>query len=147
MPLHLIKLAVGINNVDHLRVRQRLFREVKGNLRHRTRMRPRRKTEVLGGGSMYWVIRGLILVRQPIIGLRENTDDEGRALCVIELEDAHVLVRPTARRPFQGWRYLPAESAPQDIFSHVGLGCRSHNAWGHADGTQAFGFALHGMRD
>ncbi len=115
MPLHLIKLAVGINNVDHLRVRQRLFREVKGNLRHRTRMRPRRKTEVLGGGSMYWVIRGLILVRQPIIGLRENTDDEGRALCVIELEDAHVLVRPTARRPFQGWRYLPAESAPQDI--------------------------------
>ncbi len=115
MPLHLIKLAVGIDDVDHLRERQRVFREVKGNLRHRTRMTPRRKDEVLSGGSMYWVIRGSILVRQPIIGLREDVDEEGRSLCIIELDDEHVLVRPTVRRPFQGWRYLPADSAPPDM--------------------------------
>ncbi len=115
MPLHLIKLAVGIDDVDHLRERQRSFREIKGNLHHRTRMTPRRKVEVLGGGSMYWVIRGSILVRQPIIALREDVDDEGRGVCIIELDDVHVLVRPTARRPFQGWRYLPADSAPPDM--------------------------------
>ncbi len=115
MPLHLIKLAVGIQDVDHLRQRQSAFREAKGNLRHRTRMMPRRKEEVLGGGSLYWVIRGSILVRQPIIGLREDVDDEGRGLCIIELGDVHVLVRPTARRPFQGWRYLPADAAPPDM--------------------------------
>lgn len=115
MPLHLIKLAVGIDDVEHLRERQRVFREVKGNLRHRTRMTPRRKDEVLSGGSMYWVIRGSILVRQPIIGLREDVDEEGHSLCIIELDDEHVLVRPTVRRPFQGWRYLPADSAPPDM--------------------------------
>lgn len=118
MPLHLIKLAVGIDDVDHLLARQRAFREAKGNLCHRTRMMPRRKQEVLSGGSIYWVIRGSILLRQSIIGLREDLDHEGRALCIVELEDVHVLVRPTKRRPFQGWRYLPAESAPPDI-SHT----------------------------
>lgn len=115
MPLHLIKLAVGINDTDQLRERQRAYREIKGNLRHKTRMMPRRQAELLDGGSMYWVIRGSILVRNPIVGLREETDDDGRNLCVIELEDSHTLVRPTARRPFQGWRYLPADSVPPDL--------------------------------
>lgn len=115
MPLHLVKLAVGIHDVDHLRERQRAYREAKGNLRHKTRMTPRRQAEVLDGGSLYWVVRGSILVRNPIIGFREETDDEGRNLCVIELEDSHTLVRPTARRPFQGWRYLPVDSAPPDL--------------------------------
>jgi hypothetical protein len=115
MPLHLIKLAVGINDTDHLRERQRAYREEEGNLRHKTRMMPRRGAELLGGGSMYWVIRGSILVRNPIIDLRAEVDDEGRNLCVIELEDSHVLVRPTARRPFQGWRYLPADATPPDL--------------------------------
>ena len=115
MPLHLIKVAVGINDVEHLRARQRAFREAKGNLRHRTRMMPRRQAELLDGGSMYWVIRSSVLVRQPILDLREDADERGRALCVIELKYVHVLVRPTARRPFQGWRYLPADSAPPDL--------------------------------
>ena len=118
MPLHLIKLAVGITDTDHLRDRQRVYREAKGNLRHKTRMTPRRRAELLDGGSMYWVIRGSILVRNLIIGLREEADDDGRSLCVIELEDSHTLVRPTARRPFQGWRYLPADAAPLDL-AHV----------------------------
>ncbi len=115
MPLHLIKLAVGIEDIDHLRERQRAYKETKGNLRHKTRMMPRRREDVLDGGSLYWVIRGSILVRNPVIGFREETDSEGRSLCVIELEDSHTLVRPTARRPFQGWRYLSADAAPPDL--------------------------------
>ena len=115
MLLHLIKLAVGIEDIDHLRERQRAYKEAKGNLRHKTRMMPRRRAELLNGGSMYWVIRGSILVRNPIIGFREEKDREGRGLCVIELEDSHTLVRPTARRPFQGWRYLSADAAPPDL--------------------------------
>ena len=115
MPLNLIKLAVGIEDIDHLDARQKQFRNTAGNYRHRTRMMPQREKEVLDGGSMYWVIRGLILVRQPIISLSQDKDDNGRALCVIELEPRQILVQPRAQRPFQGWRYLKADDAPTDI--------------------------------
>ncbi|MEQ9448490.1 MAG: DUF1489 domain-containing protein [Rhodospirillaceae bacterium] len=114
MPLHLVKLAVGINDVEHLRERQ-AARVAKGHPKHRTRMKPRRKSEILDGGSLYWVIRGAILVRQPIVGLHDALDSEGRSLCVIEMEPVHVLVQPTAKRPFQGWRYLPGDAAPPDL--------------------------------
>ncbi len=115
MPLHLLKLAVGIDDVEHLQKRQRALRAKDGTLRHRTRMTPRRQSELMDGGSMYWVIRGSILVRQPLLALKEDKDEKGRSLCIIELEDRHILVRPTAKRPFQGWRYLPDSSAPPDL--------------------------------
>jgi hypothetical protein len=63
---------------------------------------------------MYWVIKGLIQVRQPIIALHKRTDDNGKSYCAIELAPQHVLVEATAKRPFQGWRYLKAEAAPPD---------------------------------
>lgn len=115
MPLNLIKLAVGIEDLEHLDRRQKQTRNSAGNYRHRTRMMPQRQKEVLDGGSMYWVICGLILVRQPIVSLTQAKDDNGKALCVIELEPRQVLVQPRAQRPFQGWRYLKAEDAPTDI--------------------------------
>lgn len=117
MTLNLIKLAVGIEDLDHLERRQKQTRNAAGNFRHRTRMRPQREAELLDGGSMYWVIRGLILLRQPIVGLGEGKDEHGKPLCVIELEPRHILVQPRAQRPFQGWRYLKPDAVPADITS------------------------------
>ena len=70
---------------------------------------------MLDGGSLYWVIRGFILVRQRIIDLRPDHKEDGTACCAIVLDPELVATRPQARRAFQGWRYLPAADAPADL--------------------------------
>ena len=115
MALNIIKLAVGIDDLEHLAERQKRFQNSRGNFQHRTRMMPTRVAEILPGGSMYWVIKRLIQVRQPIVAFHQKKDDSGRAYCVIEMEPRHVAVEATAKRPFQGWRYLKADEAPPDI--------------------------------
>jgi hypothetical protein len=114
MTVHLIKLCVGIEDVDHLAERQRTRRNKRGNCFHRTRMMPTRAAEILDGGSLYWVIKGFVQVRQRIVGLEKDKGEGGKA-CVIELDPKHVLVQPTAHRAFQGWRYLKLDAAPPDI--------------------------------
>lgn len=115
MTLNLIKLAVGIEDLEHLDERQKQWCDKKtGNYRHWTRMWPKREKELLDGGSLYWVIRGIVLVRQTIIGFSED-EDNGKPMCVIELEPKQILVQPRAQRAFQGWRYLKPDAAPIDI--------------------------------
>jgi hypothetical protein len=114
MPLHLLKLAVGIDDVDQLRrIRAARAAERGGSWVH-TRNHPRRAAEVLAGGSIYWVVRGNIRVRQLVCGFRSERDANGRRYCLIEVDDALVPTLPRAWRPFQGWRYLAAEDAPAD---------------------------------
>ena len=56
-PLHLLKMAVGIADIDELRrVRAARTKEHGGSWIY-TRNQPRRAAAVLGGGSIYWVIR------------------------------------------------------------------------------------------
>ena len=55
------------------------------------------------------------LCRQPIAALTPVTDAEGIERCRIEFEPKIILVRPTPRRAFQGWRYLEAKDAPPDL--------------------------------
>ena len=114
MPLHLLKLAVGIDDVDQLRRIRAARAAERGGSWVYTRNHPRRATEVLAGGSIYWVIRGHIRVRQLVSGFRSQRDDNGRRLCLIEVGDELVPTLPRAWRPFQGWRYLTAEDAPAD---------------------------------
>ncbi len=121
MTLHLLKLAVGIDHLDQLKERQHRFANNAGNFRHRTRMFPKRGEEILNGGSMFWVIKRLVLVRQPIIALHRETDREGRRFCLIELAPDHIAVEPQRKRPFQGWRYLKAEDAPCDLANGTGF--------------------------
>ena len=113
--LHLMKLAVGIRDVAHLREVQadRLARQ--GQLRHLTRNSPRRAPELIDGGSMYWVIAGAMVVRQRIADVAPARYEDGSACAAIHLDPAlhPVAGRPT--RPFQGWRYLAADAAPPDI--------------------------------
>ncbi len=121
MGIHLIKLCVGIDSLTHLSERQ-AFRlaqaEVNGGRRelfHRTRQMPRRRDELLDGGSLYWVIKGVVLVRQSILDLREVRGDDGIRRCDIILDSGLVPTRPHPRRAFQGWRYLTSEDVPGDL--------------------------------
>jgi hypothetical protein len=114
MPLHLLKLAVGIESIDHLRDVRAARRAERGGSWVYTRNHPRRTREVLAGGSIYWIIRGCIRVRQRITGFRAEQDDNGRRYCLIEVDDMLVPTVPRAWRPFQGWRYLPVADAPSD---------------------------------
>ena len=78
-------------------------------------MFPKRGDEILNGGSLYWVIRGMILCRQPIAGLVPVKGKDGISRCRIDFKAKIVPVWPTPRRAFQGWRYLSAEDAPADL--------------------------------
>jgi hypothetical protein len=114
VPLNLLKLAVGINDIDQLRqIREARAVERGGNWVY-TRNHPRRAQEVLAGGSIYWVIGGQIRVRQLVTGLCGQRDDTGRRYCRIELDAELVPTLPRPCRPFQGWRYLAPADAPPD---------------------------------
>jgi hypothetical protein len=120
MTVHLLKLCVGVDNVQELKAWQeerlkRLGRAGKTpELCHRTLQTPRRRDEVLDGGSLYWVIKGFVLVRQLVLDLRPDRKDDGTACCGIVLDPVLVTTRPHPRRAFQGWRYLEAADAPRD---------------------------------
>ena len=66
MPLHLLKLAVGIDDVDQLRRIRAARAAERGGSWVYTRNHPRRAQKVLAGGSIYWIIRGQIRVRQLV---------------------------------------------------------------------------------
>ncbi len=121
MPLHLVKLCVGCESIEDLaswqseRLAQMKRDKQKPELFHRTFQMPKRREDLLDGGSLYWVIKGVIQARQPLFDLREGTKDDGSPCALLMLEKTLVPVRPTPRRAFQGWRYLKAEEAPADI--------------------------------
>lgn len=133
MPLHLIKLCVGAPTVEDLAAwqkgRVRPLRPPQGEksqrgrgsqqmcVTHTTFQTPKRQAELLDGGSLYWVIKGLIQVRQRIVGFDEGQKEDGSPCCLLLLDPEHVPVRPQPRRAFQGWRYLTAEDAPADLGS------------------------------
>ncbi len=121
MTVHLIKLCVGVKEVAELAAWQAARRDelraqgkTPENI-HVTRMTPRRRAEILDGGSLYWVIRGFVQARQRIVDLRSLTGRDGVVRCGIVLDPEIVLCTPQPRRPFQGWRYLKAEEAPADL--------------------------------
>ena len=75
--LNLMKLAVGVRDIAHLAELQAARAAILPPLRHRTRSFPRRAAEILEGGSMYWVIAGAMVVRQPILDIIEDRRDDG----------------------------------------------------------------------
>ncbi len=113
--LHLIKLAVGVKDLDHLREIQARRAVADPPLRHQTRMAPRRAAEITAGGSLYWVIAGFAQARQRILEIREDAWDDGTACAGLVLDPALVPVAARPVKPFQGWRYLAAEAAPADL--------------------------------
>lgn len=111
--IHLVKLCVGVDSVADLEA----YRAARGDAPpvHVTRMWPRRAEELLDGGSLYWVIKGLVQARQVIAGFDPRRGEDGIERCAILLEREIVRTVPQPRRPFQGWRYLKAADAPRDL--------------------------------
>lgn len=128
MVVHIVKLCVGVDRVEELAVWQEArwkAREADPSLPpigHVTRMMPKRRDEIVDGGSLYWVIKGEILVRQQITDIERLVDADGIKRCRLVLGRDLVLTRPHPRRPFQGWRYLKAEDAPPDLGKGIGHG-------------------------
>ncbi|MDX1293041.1 MAG: DUF1489 family protein, partial [Hyphomonas sp.] len=70
MTIHMVKLCVGAEDIDDLvNWQARLMKQGQEPF-HRTRMMPKQKDKLLQGGSIYWVIKGAIRVRQRILDLR-----------------------------------------------------------------------------
>jgi hypothetical protein len=113
-PLHLLKMAVGVASLDELRAARAARIKQHGGSWVYTRNHPRRADCVLAGGSLFWVIRGQIRVRQLVTGFRSERDEKGRGYCLIEVEPVLVPTLWRPWRPFQGWRYLTPADAPPD---------------------------------
>lgn len=124
MTLHIVKLCVGITSVDELIAHRQYDRALnndrpKSHMVHRTRMFPKRVDEIVGQGSLYWVMSGAIRCRQEIVALNRGADADGRGYCDIVLNSEIVSTRVQPRRPFQGWRYLQHTDIPQDLSDGV----------------------------
>lgn len=115
MPLNMMKLCVGVGDVEELESWVRDCRKGRDTLDHVTRMFPKREAEILPGGSLYWVIRGMIQCRQPIAALEPVTGTDGIERCRIVFKPQIIQVRATPKRAFQGWRYLEAADVPPDL--------------------------------
>lgn len=115
MPLNLIKLAVGVADLAEMAALQHERRRERGRYGFFTRNMPKRTEELLSGGSIYWVIKGQVRVRQLLKRFDAREDDEGRAYVIVEYDPRLVPVMPRRHRPFQGWRYLEAKDAPRDL--------------------------------
>lgn len=119
--IHMIKLCVGVSSLEELES----FRNERAHWWdadygedihvHRTRMMPKRAAEMEGKSSIYWVIAGQIVCRQPILRLARYTNAEGVDYCDIIMAPDMVRTLPYPKRPFQGWRYLRPEDAPPDM--------------------------------
>jgi hypothetical protein len=115
--VNLIKLSVGTESVETLDVWQntRAATSPDGLPRHVTRMWPKRADEILNGGSIYWVIKGVISARQPVLRLDEVIGEDGIRRCAIVLKPGLIRTEQALKRPFQGWRYLTVQDAPADL--------------------------------
>ncbi len=119
--MHMIKLCVGVSTLEELES----YRSERAHWWgadygedvhvHRTRTMPKRRAEMEGQGSIYWVISGVIRCRQPILRLAAAVDGQGLACCDIIMAPDLVRTVPRPKSAFQGWRYLDPKEAPPDI--------------------------------
>jgi hypothetical protein len=127
MTIHILKLCVGADSIDdltHWHTHQRKERARLG-LDPRpvcdTRNTPKRRADVLDGGSLYWVIKGVVLVRQAIVDVVTIEDGSLGNRCELVLGTDYMRTAPQRRKAFQGWRYLEPADAPADLAA-VGAG-------------------------
>lgn len=117
MTVHLLRLAVGIDDMDHLlRVQMDYAVDIDGVLHPQimTKRAPRRDKELLDGGSLYSVIKGRIQLRRPIVQINTVEDGQGHEFCQIVLGTDMYETVALSHRPFQGWRYLEPKDTPPD---------------------------------
>ena len=115
--INIVKICVGAKVVHDLWLwqKERQTSDKNSKIMHITRMRPQRENELLNGGSIYWVFKGLILARQEVMSLQECRGADGILRCGLILNPQLFLTYPVKKRPFQGWRYLKSSDAPKDL--------------------------------
>ena len=115
MTYNLKKIAVGIENIERLRIRQEMLFNTYGKIMHTTRNMPKQKEQLIKTGSIFWIIKRNVLVRQKILDIISVIRDDGSKGCEIELDKDLVRVIPTPMKPFQGWRYYMVDDTPPDL--------------------------------
>ncbi len=115
--VNILKLCVGADSVEDLLDWQHAQRArwPAGCAIHVTRMWPKRQAEVTAGGSLYWVIKGVVLARQRIVRMEEVAGSDGIRRCALVLDAEVIRTEGAPRRPFQGWRYLDPAESPRDL--------------------------------
>ncbi len=122
--IHIIKLAVGVDDIAHLYDIQRHHEIDYHGMRAVpcwTRYKPTRGDEIVKkGGSIYRVVKNRIVCRHRILGYEiVETEAKGK-MCMI-MQDAEMIETVhTPRRPFQGWRYLKGADIPADKGVYTG---------------------------
>jgi hypothetical protein len=117
MAMHMIKLCVGVEDVDHLIDLQKARLKREGMLVHVTRNTPKMAAEILDGGSLYWVIKKFVRVRQRLVGIERGINSEGRPSCALQLDPTLIRTELKEFRAFQGWRYFKEQAIPADLRS------------------------------
>ena len=100
--MNLKKLAVGVKNLEDLKIKQDLrYKKFNENV-HITRLFPKKYEMIKDAGSMYWVINGYISVRQKIIDIKKIEHEDGLKYCHLILDNALIETQAVKQRPFQG---------------------------------------------
>ncbi len=118
MTVHLIKLVVGVSDLEDYATRQdREVVDFEGRPAFPcwTRFKPKRAEEILKtGGSIYRVIKNRIVCRHKILGFDiAEVEGEGK-FCRIMQDPEIIETVNMPHRPFQGWRYFDEAKAPKD---------------------------------
>ena len=118
MPVNLLKTAAGLQEIDQLVARQR-----GGKMRYNgnaatyayTRYMPKRADEIIeSGGSIYWILKGRIAVRQKILGFNLVQENGEKDWCQIIVDPQLYQTIAMPNRAIQGWRYLEDKDTPKD---------------------------------
>lgn len=117
--IHLLRPCVGVDSIAQLHDIQQYERRItsgpgKGCAYLTTRNVPRRVNDLINGGSVYWIIKQRLQVRQTIEDILIEKDEEGRQFALFLLNPELMRLHVRAQRGFQGWRYLDPAKAPPD---------------------------------
>lgn len=110
--LGLTRVAYGCQSIDDIRAREAVLLDATGRFVRLTTARiPRRN---LAGGSVFWIVKHVLVARQPIAEVVEIPGPDGRPGAEIHLHPGVVPVAPRPCRSHQGWRYLAEDLWPPD---------------------------------
>lgn len=118
MSINLLKTAAGLQDIDGLVERQRdnkFTHEGQKVTYAYTRYMPKRADEIISSeGSIYWILKNRIQVRQRIIGFHMTKEEDGFEWCMIIVDPKLYQTLAVQKRAIQGWRYLEGKDAPKD---------------------------------
>lgn len=118
MSVNLLKTAAGLQEIDQLVARQsggKMRYEGKEATYAYTRYAPKRAKEIVeSGGSIYWILKNRIQVRQKIYGFEMVEEAGEKDWCKIIVDPQLYLTIAKPKRAIQGWRYMEEKDVPKD---------------------------------